>query len=40
MAAAHRKPMRCRHCGRRFYQVVPRPPEEAEEEETEEHKSA
>jgi hypothetical protein len=31
MAAAHRKPMRCRHCGRRFYQVVPLPrPEEDE----------
>jgi hypothetical protein len=40
MAAAHRKPMRCRHCGRRFYQVVPRQRPEDDEEETEKHETA
>jgi hypothetical protein len=33
MSAARRKPMRCRHCGRRFYQIVPRVVEEVDEAE-------
>jgi hypothetical protein len=35
MAAGHRKPMRCRHCGRRFYRPDPPAREEPEEREDE-----